>query len=87
MGASATNILVMISREFSVLVGIAVLIASPVAFFALRAWLQGLAFQTRLSIWVFIGSAVLALLVTLATVSYQTIRAAQLDPVKALRHD
>jgi len=87
MGASAMNILMMISREFSVLVGIAVLIASPVAFFALRAWLQGFAFQTRLSIWVFIGSAVLALLVTLVTVSYQTIRAAQLDPVKALRHD
>ncbi len=77
----------MISREFATLVGIAVLIASPVAFFALRAWLQGFAYQTGLSIWLFIGAALLTLAVALLTVSYHAIRAARLDPVNALRYE
>ncbi len=87
MGASAVHIMIMISREFAILVGIAVIVAIPIAFFGLQAWLQGFAFQTRLSVWLFMGAAALTFVVSYVTVSYHTIRAAQLDPVKALRYE
>ena len=87
MGASAPAITLMIAREFAVLVGVAVLVASPIAWYALRAWLQGFAYQAGVSPWLFIGAAVLALTVTLLAVSSQALRAARLDPVKALRYE
>ena len=87
MGASTTKIAVMISQEFAILALIAVVIASPIAFFGLRAWLQEFAYRTGPSASLFVMAAILTLAVTLITVSYHAIRASRIDPVKALKYE
>ncbi|MEM6647146.1 MAG: hypothetical protein AAF730_12935, partial [Bacteroidota bacterium] len=80
-------ILVMVSAEFAILVAIAVAIASPVAYFALQRWLDDFAYQAPLGIGLFALAGVVTLTVALLAVSYQALRAARLNPVKALRHE
>ncbi|MEM6648452.1 MAG: ABC transporter permease [Bacteroidota bacterium] len=87
LGASASRILVMVSAEFAILVAIAVAIASPVAYFALQRWLDDFAYQAPLGIGLFALAGAVTLAVALLAVSYQALRAARLNPVKALRHE
>ena len=87
LGASTAGIAALIARDFVKLVLIAVVIASPIAYYAMHSWLQG--FQYRISIggWIFLVSGLLAVTIALATVSYQAIRSALANPVKSLRTD
>jgi putative ABC transport system permease protein len=87
MGASASNILFLLSKEFSKWVLVANVIAWPIAYFVMNKWLQNFAYQTGIGLWPFILSAVLALFIALFTVSYQSIRAALSDPVECLRYE
>ncbi|GAB5518056.1 MAG: ABC transporter permease [Rhodothermales bacterium] len=87
LGASASRILVMVSTEFAVLVGIAVAVASPIAYFALHRWLNDFAYQAPIGVGLFVLAGVVTLLVALLAVSYQALRAAHLNPVKALRYE
>ncbi|NND70855.1 MAG: FtsX-like permease family protein [Rhodothermales bacterium] len=87
MGASATGITMMISREFAVLATLAVVIASPLAFIALRFWLQEFAYRTPISVWIFVAAAFFTIAISVLTVGYQAIRAATVDPVVALRYE
>ncbi|HXB05633.1 MAG TPA: ABC transporter permease [Puia sp.] len=85
MGASVTNLWALLSRDFVVLVGISLIIAIPLARYFMSNWLMHYQYRSTMPWWVFAAAAAGALLITLLTVSYQGIRAAKMDPVKALR--
>ena len=85
LGASVVNIAAMLSRDFMIQVVIAVLIASPVAWYFMNKWLQDFAYRTTISWWVFVVAAVAAMLIAAITVSFQAIKAAIANPVKSLR--
>lgn len=87
LGASVPSIVVMLSRHFTVLVLAACVLAFPVAYLMMSRWLSGFAYATSLSWGVFVGSAVLALLIAWMTVSFQSIRAATRNPVRSLRYE
>jgi putative ABC transport system permease protein len=87
LGASAPNILLLLSKEFSKWVLFANLIAWPVAYFMMNRWLQNFAYQTKIGLWPFVLSAGLAFLIALFAVSYQSIKAAITDPVECLRYE
>jgi len=85
LGASVGNIVSLLSKDFLKLVGIAILIASPVAWFAMNKWLQDFAYRTNIGWQVFLITAVIAIFIAILTVSFQAIRAAIANPVKSLR--
>jgi putative ABC transport system permease protein len=87
LGASASNIVVMLSKDFLRLVFIAVLIAVPLAWWGMYKWLQNFEYRTTLGWWVFILAALGATLVALVTISAQAIRAAVANPVESLRSE
>jgi putative ABC transport system permease protein len=84
-GASVQNILVLVSKEFLALVALACIIAIPLAWWAMHAWLQDFAYRMPVSPWVFAIAAFSAITIALLTVSYQAIKAAIANPVKSLR--
>ena len=85
LGANVTSIVALLSREFVWLVVIAALIAFPTAWWALHRWLEDFAYRVSVSEWIFGIAALAALLIAIATVSIQAIRAALSNPVKSLR--
>jgi putative ABC transport system permease protein len=87
LGASVAGIASLLSKEFLKWVTAANLIAWPVAYLAMRGWLRGFAYKIDMGLTVFLFAAVLALLIALATVSFQAIRAAMGNPIKALRYE
>ncbi|MCF2503101.1 ABC transporter permease [Dyadobacter sp. CY107] len=87
LGASVRNLWHMLSQDFVLLVIIAAIIATPIAWYAMQEWLVKYAYRTEMSWWIFAGTGIGALIITLLTVSYQAIRAALLDPVKTLKSE
>ncbi len=87
LGATVSNILLLLSKEFVKWVLIANIIAWPVAYYAMNRWLQGYAYRINIAVWSFVLAAALALAIALITVSYQAIRAATGDPADALRYE
>jgi putative ABC transport system permease protein len=85
LGASVPNITAMLSKDFMWLVLVSNLIAWPIAWFAANRWLQDFAYRIPVSWWVFLVAGGLALLIALATISFQAIKAAMQNPVKSLR--
>jgi ABC-type antimicrobial peptide transport system permease subunit len=85
LGASVTNIVSILSKDFVRLVVIAFIIAAPIAWWASYEWLQGFAYRTDMSWWVFALSGLAMLILALITLSMQTIKAAVENPVKSLR--
>jgi len=77
----------MLSRDFILLVVISCLIASPFALYFLTSWLKQYTYRINIGAGVFIISAVMAVLITVVTVSFQAIKAAVLNPVKSLRSE
>ena len=87
LGASTSHLVMLLSREFLLLVLLANGVAWPIAYFLIRDWLSGFAYQTTLDVVPFVGSAILALIIAFGTVSVQAIRAAQTNPIDALRDE
>ena len=85
LGAGKAGIVFLLAREFLRLVILSLLIAFPIAWWAMHQWLQGFVYKVGVNGWVFAGAGGLTLLIAFATVSYQTIRAAIANPVHALR--
>jgi len=85
LGASVTQVTQMLSKDFLRLVLIASVIAFPVAWWAMTKWLENFAYRTSISWWVFAVAGIAAILMALATVSFQAIKAALANPVKSLR--
>ena len=87
LGASTGEILIMLSRECTRLVGIAFLLGAPLAYFLIQGWLQGFAYRTTIGWQTFALAGGLALFLALLTVSYQTIKVAIKNPVESLRYE
>ncbi|WP_218919456.1 ABC transporter permease [Spirosoma aerolatum] len=87
LGASVTNLWAMLSRDFVILVSISFGIATPIAWYFLRNWLQKYEYHTDMSWWIFAVAGLGALVVTLLTVSFQSIKAALMNPVRSLRSE
>lgn len=87
LGASVSGIVGLLSRDFTILVGIAALIAFPASWWAMYKWLETFAYRTEISWWIFLVAGAAALAIALLTVSIQTIRAALANPIKSLRSE
>ncbi|HTS44754.1 MAG TPA: ABC transporter permease [Puia sp.] len=85
MGASVSNIVNLLSKDFLKLVLLAFVIATPVAWYAMNGWLRNFAYRININWWIFAGAGIAALLIALITVSFQAIKAAIANPVKSLR--
>ncbi len=85
LGATLAQLNLLLGKEFLILVGIAFAIAVPIAWYGLKNWLQGFAYKTDLSWWVFVLSGIAMLLFALVIISIRTIAAANQNPVKSLR--
>ena len=86
-GARISEILFMLNKDFIVLVGIAFLIALPIAWYVMQRWLQTFAYRTELTLWIFVLSGLITLIIALLTVSWQSWRASTKNPVEALRYE
>ena len=87
LGASAGNIIMMLSKDFIILVMLSVIIATPVAWWAMNKWLMDFAYRSPLQWWIFAVGGLGALAITLLTVSFQAIKAAIANPVSSLRSE
>ncbi len=85
LGASVSNIVMLLSKDFIRLIVVAFVIASPVAWFIMHSWLQNYAYRINISWWVFFAAGILAVMIALATISFQAIKAAIANPVESLR--
>jgi putative ABC transport system permease protein len=85
LGASVTGIVAMLSKDFLKLVLISIVIAAPVAWWAMTKWLEDFAYKINIGWWIFLLAGSIAMLIALLTVSFQAIRAAVANPVKSLR--
>lgn len=85
LGANVTSITMLVAKNFLQLVGIAVLIAIPLAWWAGKTWLQDYAYRVPVQVYVFIITAVVTIFISLCTVGYHSIKAALMNPVKSLR--
>ncbi len=87
LGASAASVVLLLSKDFARLVGIALLLACPLGWVAADRWLDGFAYRMTLGPGVFIAAGLVALGIALLTVSYHAVRAATADPVRSLRYE
>jgi ABC-type antimicrobial peptide transport system permease subunit len=85
LGATTTNIVYLFSKEFIVLIGIAFVIASPIAWYFMHQWLQDYVYRIDISWWIFILGGLASIIIALVTVSFKAIKAALANPVKSLR--
>jgi hypothetical protein len=85
LGAGFFNIFILLGKEFANLTIIAIVIASPIAWYFMEQWLSDFVYRVSIGWWVFVLSGFIAMLITICTISYQTIRAAIANPVKNLK--
>jgi putative ABC transport system permease protein len=86
-GAKVVEVILLLNKDFMICVMIAFVIATPFSWYVMHKWLQNFAYKTELSWWIFALAGILALLITLLTVSLQSWRAATRNPVEALRYE
>ncbi|MGI4803474.1 MAG: ABC transporter permease [Janthinobacterium lividum] len=87
LGSSISNIVVLVSKDFVKLILLASVLAFPVAWWVMHNWLQSFAYRIEISWWIFALSSLIALVIALATVSFQAVKAALANPVKSLRSE
>jgi len=85
LGASVMGVTTMLSKDFLILVMISFAIAAPISFFSMKSWLANYSYRVPISIWVFVMTAVITVVIAVATVSFQSIKPALTNPVKSLR--
>jgi putative ABC transport system permease protein len=85
LGATAGNIVYLFLKEFILLIAIAFAIATPIAWYYMHQWLQDYAYRINISWWLFAAGGLVAIIIALATISFQAIKAALANPVKSLR--
>ena len=85
LGASVSGIVRLLSKDFLKLVGISILIAVPIAWWAMNKWLQGFNYRVSIAWWMFALAGIIAILIAIVTVSFQAIKAAVANPTKSLK--
>ncbi|HLI93481.1 MAG TPA: FtsX-like permease family protein, partial [Puia sp.] len=85
LGAGIATIVRMLSMDFIKLVLLSIVIASPLAWLAMHNWLEGFAYRIGISVWIFIIAGLIALLIAVVTVTFQTVKAAVANPVDSLK--
>jgi putative ABC transport system permease protein len=87
LGASISNVVFNLSKDFLILVAVSNVIALPVAYYFMNKWLQDFAYRMNINWWIFALAGGIVLVIALATVSFQAIKAATANPVKSLRYE
>ncbi len=87
LGASIINVLFMLTKDFTKWILIANIIAWPAAYYVMSKWLQGFAYKIDIGVWIFILSGIIALAISLFTISFQAIKAATVNPIKSLQYE
>ncbi len=87
LGASVSSIVVLLSKDFLKLIAIAIVLAIPVAWYTMNRWLQDFAYKVDIEWWVFVLAGLLSIGIALLTVSFQSVKAALMNPVKSLRSE
>ena len=87
LGANVLVITKLLSKDFLALVMISFLIASPIAWYGMHVWLQSYTYRINIQVWVFIAAGLLTMVIALATVSFQSIKAALTNPIKSLKNE
>ncbi|MEB2782373.1 ABC transporter permease [Algoriphagus sp. C2-6-M1] len=87
LGSSEWKIWTLLTADFAKMVLVAVVVAIPISYYVTKSWLDGFAFKIDLEWWFFIGAGVLTMLIALLTVSFQSIKAALMNPVKSLKSE
>ena len=85
LGASARHIVYLLSKEFSLLIIIAFVIAAPVAWYFMNKWLQNYSYRISLSVWIFLLAIAGSMVIAWITVGHRAIKAAMANPIKNLR--
>ena len=85
LGASVAGVTTLLSKDFVKLVSIAIVIATPLAYYIMKKWLQGFAYRIDMQWWVFVLAGSIAVLIAVLTVSYQALKAAIANPIRSLR--
>lgn len=87
LGATVSELVGLLSRDIVILVLVAFIVSVPLVYIGINQWLSSFAYQAPLNIWIFLGAGLTTLLLALATISYQAIRAATANPIDALRYE
>jgi putative ABC transport system permease protein len=87
LGSSVPEILGLLSKEFIVIIIVAMVIAIPVSWFSMNRWLEGFAYRINISWWLFAVAGITVVLVALASISYQTLKAANANPINSLKSE
>lgn len=87
LGASVTNIIQLLSADFIKLVGVAIVLAIPIAWYIMKQWLQGFAYRVNLQWWIFLAAGFVALTIAFLTVGLQSFKAATANPIKSLQQE
>ncbi len=85
MGSSVSALVLLLSKNFAILVSIATVLAIPIAWYGMSRWLEYFEYRVELHWWIFTVAGMAAMAIAISTVSYQAMKAATADPVKALR--
>ncbi len=87
LGASVNSIVGLLSKDFLVLIVVAIIVATPAAWYAMNRWLEGFAYRMNIQFWIFIVAGLSAILIAALTISFQAIKAAKGNPVNSLRSE
>ena len=87
LGASVFKVVVLLAKDYTKLIIVALFIAFPLGYILMKSWLQGFAYQTSITAEIFVFGAVLIFIIAIVTVSFKSIGAATTNPVNALRED
>jgi putative ABC transport system permease protein len=87
LGATESQITILLSRNFAILIIIAFVMVSPITYYALHRWLEGFAYRININLLVFVVGGILALAIGLITISYHALKSARANPVKSLRYE
>jgi putative ABC transport system permease protein len=87
LGASVSGIVALLSKDFIKLVLIAILLAMPVAWYFMDKWLQDFTYKVQMPVWIFVAAGGLAIVIALITISFQSVRAALMNPVESLKNE
>ena len=87
LGATTGSVVTMLSREFLVLVVVAIAVGCPLAWWFTQRWLDHFAYRTTIGAGIFIGAALATIVITLATISFQSVRAALTNPTQSLKSE